>query len=96
MNITKAHISIGSLITVIPLVAGAALWYDGLQAAQHEQITAAQVASNVELDLQRVELELKLLRTIEERRELTPDEQDRLEYLKQLREVLIEEQRKKA
>ena len=96
MNITKAHISIGTLITVIPLVAGAVMWYDGLQAKAHDTITAQQVAANVELDLQRVELELKLLRTIEERRELTPDEQDRLDYLKQLREVLIEQQRKQA
>jgi TRAP-type C4-dicarboxylate transport system substrate-binding protein len=95
MNITKSHISVGTLITVIPLVAGAALWYDGLKEAQHEAISQTLVASNVELDLQRVELELKLLRTIIERRALTPDEQDRLEYLKQLREVLIAEQRKK-
>jgi hypothetical protein len=96
MNITKAHISIGSLITVVPILAGAVLWYDGLQAAQHETIKAQQVAASVELDLQRVELELKLLRTIEERRELTPDEKDRKAYLESLREVLIAEQRKKA
>lgn len=96
MNITKAHISIGSLITVVPVLAGAVLWYDGLQAAQHDTIKAQQVAASVELDLQRVELELKLLRTIEERRQLTSDELDRLEYLKQLREILIAEQRKKA
>lgn len=96
MNITKAHISIGSLITVVPILAGAVLWYDGIQAAAHEEITAQVVAADVELDLQRVELELKLLRSIQERRELTPDELDRLEYLKQLREVLIAEQRKKV
>lgn len=95
MNITKAHISVGTLFTVIPLVAGAALWYDGLKLEQHKEIAQAQIASNVELDLQRVELELKLLRTIMERRALSSDEQDRLEYLKQLREVLIAEQRKK-
>jgi len=96
MNITKAHISIGSLITVVPILAGAVLWYDGLQASAHEAITAQVMAADVELDLQRVELELKLLRSIQERRELTPDELDRLEYLKQLREVLIAEQRKKV
>jgi hypothetical protein len=96
MNITKAHVSIGTLITVIPVLAGAVLWYDGLQAQAHEEISAQVVAADVELDLQRVELELKLLRTISERRELSEDEKDRLEYLKQLREVLISEQRKKA
>lgn len=96
MNITKAHISVGTLITVIPLIAGAALWYEGRQDAAHDEIKAQAVAGDVELDLQRVELELKLLRTIEERRELSPDEKDRKEYLESLREILIAEQRKKA
>ncbi len=93
MNITKAHISVGTLITVIPLIAGAALWYEGRQDEQHDEIKAAAVAADVELDLQRVNLELKLLRTIEERRPLTDDEQDRKEYLESLREILIAEQR---
>ena len=95
MNLTKANISIGTLITVIPLIAGAALWYENRVDAQHADIMAAVVASDVELDLQRVELELKLLRTIEERRELTPDEEDRKAYLEALRELLIAEQRQK-
>ena len=96
MNVTKAHISIGSLVTIIPLLAGAVLWYDGLQAHAHKQIEAAVMAGDVELELQRVELELKLLRTIEERRELTPDEEDRKDYLESLREILIAEQRENA
>lgn len=96
MNVSKAHISIGTLITLVPLLAGAALWYDNIKNEQHEAIVMTAQSGYVELDLQRVELELKLLRTISERRELTEDEKDRLEYLKQLREVLLTEQRKKA
>lgn len=93
MNITKAHISVGTLITVIPMLAGAALWYDTRMDGQHEQIQAQTVAADIELELQRIELELKLLRTIQERRELSPDEQDRKDYLEALREIIIGEQR---
>lgn len=107
MNITKAHISVGTLITVIPLIAGAALWYDNRQDAQHEEIQAEATASDeaiqtvmfagdVELSLQQIELELKMFRMIAERRALTADEQDRKEYLEALREILIAEQRKKV
>ena len=51
------------------------------------------VMGDVELELQRIELELKLYRSIEERRDLTPDEIDREEYLQNLRDILLEEQR---
>jgi len=95
MNITKAHISIGTLITVIPLVAGAALWYDGMKEKQHEDIQVAASAGDVELTLQQINLELKLLRTIQERRELTADEADRKAYLEALREIMIAEQKKR-
>lgn len=93
MNITKAHISVGTLITVIPMLAGAAIWYDTRSDEQHRELQAYTAQQDVELELQRIELELKLLRTIEERRELTPDEEDRKEYLEALREIIIEEQR---
>ena len=96
MNITKAHISVGTLITVIPLVAGAALWYDTRIDTQHQEIIAQTQAADVELELQRIELELKMLRNIEERRDLTADELDRKEYLETLREIIIAEQRKQV
>ena len=59
-------------------------------------VTAQMIAGDVELDLQRVELELKLLRTLEERRELTSDEQDRKDYLLELRRILREQQKNKV
>jgi hypothetical protein len=96
MNLTKLNVSIGTLITVIPLLAGAALWYDNRQDTAHEQLNEQAMAGDIELDLQRIELELKLLRTIQERRPLTPDEQDRKDYLESLREIIIAEQRKKV
>ena len=107
MNITKVHISVGTLITVIPLLAGAAIWYDSRQDAQHDAIKAeatAQVAAidteqhagDVELTLQQIELELKMFRMIAERRALTADEEDRKTYLEALREIIVAEQRKKV
>jgi hypothetical protein len=93
MNITKAHISVGTLITVVPMLAGAAIWYDTRSYEQHKEIQIYAAQQDVELELQRIELELKLMRVIEERRELTPDEADRKEYLEALREIIIEEQR---
>lgn len=107
MNITKVHISVGTLITVIPLLAGAAIWYDSRQDAQHDEITAAATAQDteitqtfaagdVELTLQQIELELKMFRMIMERRPLNADEEDRKTYLEALREIIVAEQRKKV
>ena len=107
MNITKVHISVGTLITVIPLLAGAAIWYDSRQDAQHEEISMAATAQDteitqtfaagdVELTLQQIELELKMFRMIMERRPLNADEEDRKTYLEALREIIVAEQRKKV
>ena len=96
MNITKVHISVSTLIVVIPLLAGATIWYDTRQDNQHDAITAEAFAGNVELSLQQIDLELKLLRTIAERRALTADEADRKKYLEALREIIVAEQRKQV
>lgn len=97
MKVTQTTgISIGVLAVAIPLVASAVVWYDGRQDEEHNAIVAQHVAGDVELSLQQIELELKLYRTIKERRELTPDEEDRKAYLESLREVLLAEQRKKV
>lgn len=88
--------AIGTLIAVVSAGAGGVAWYDDRKQAEHEVIEATQVAGDVELSLQTVNLEIKLLRTIQERRELTPDEKDRLSYLLALRTILIEEQRSKV
>lgn len=95
-DITKTHISIGTLIVVIPMVAGAALWYDNRNDDQHAEMQVAAVAGDVELTLQTINLELKLLRTIEERRALSADEADRKAYLEALREIMITEQKKRV
>lgn len=107
MNITKAHLSVGTLITIIPLMAAASIWYDGRRDEQHGAIVAQVEESrefaasesyrkSVDLELQGINLELKVLRSISERRELTADELDRLEYLKELREILLEAQREQV
>lgn len=107
MNITKAHLSVGTLITVIPLVAAASIWYDGRRDDQHGAIVAQVEESrefaasesyrkSVDLELQAINLELKILRTIQERRPLTLDEEDRLAYLVSLREILLEAQREQV
>lgn len=105
MNITQnTKVSIGALVVIIPLVAGAVTWYDGRQdgehaviaeqaAAQTEQTASESYRKSVELELRAIEIELKLLRTIEERRPLTADEQDHKDYLLELRAILLEAQR---
>jgi hypothetical protein len=108
MKIDKTStISIGTLITVIGGAWVFFQWYDGNQAKAHDQlrveavalaenVDAEQHAADIELSLQQINLELKLLRAIEERRPLSADELDRKEYLEALREILIAEQRKKV
>ncbi len=81
------------------LISGAVafwVWDQGLEAHEHQTITTQMVAGDVELDLQRVELELKMFRMIEERRSLTADEQDRKDYLLALRIILREQQKTKV
>jgi hypothetical protein len=74
------------------MIAGGYAWEKGLQAEVHNSLDAEIIAGDLELDLQRIELELKLFRIIEERRPLTPDEQDRRDYLEALREIMLAEQ----
>lgn len=85
--------AIATIVGILSTAGGGVVWYDNRQTAEHNEMQQEQIAADVELDLQRVELELKLLRTIAERRPLTPDEQDRLEYLRELRTVLLDKQR---
>jgi hypothetical protein len=107
MNITKAQISIGTLAAAIPVILGALMWTRGwvndghaavaLEAEANDTVlSAVQYAGQVELTLQQINLELKMLRTIQERRALTADEQDRKTYLEALREIIVAEQRKKV
>lgn len=94
---------IGAGLATLTLL-GALYTYDQkLEDDEHQDIAAVistvtdqMLAADVELDLQRVELELKLLRTIEERRPLTPDEEDRKQYLLELRRILREQQQQKV
>lgn len=96
----KTGISIGALVVIVPLIFTAALWTRGWvnegHAAVESAVTESSFAGRVELSLQQIELELKMLRTIKERRALTADEQDRKDYLEALREIIVAEQRKKV
>ena len=98
MKITPALCGtvVAVVATVVSGFVGFWVWDQGLEEHEHEILTQQQVAGDVELDLQRVELELKLLRTIEERRPLTADEQDRKDYLLALRMILREQQNTKV
>ena len=94
---------IGTALATLTMLGGLYAYDQSLEAAEHEEIqqtiatvTAQMIAGDVELDLQRVELELKLLRTLEERRELTSDEEDRKQYLIELRRILREQQKNKV
>jgi hypothetical protein len=57
----------------------------------HEVITADAGRKNAEAELQRTELEIKMLVEWSTRRQLTEAESDRLEYLRAVR-VLLKEQ----
>lgn len=85
--------AVGTAVAVLGLGGGFYTWDLNQRQAVYESLSAAQVAGDVELELARVNLELKLLRDIEERRQLTPDEEDRRTYLLALREKLLDWQR---
>jgi hypothetical protein len=94
---------IGTGLAALTLLGSLYAYDQSLENAEHQEIqqtiatvTAQMIAGDVELDLQRVELELKLLRTLEERRELTSDEEDRKHYLLELRRILREQQTNKV
>ena len=84
--------TIATIVGIGSTLAGGYAYDLSMRADAHDQIDATVVAGDVELDLQRVELELKLYRTIEERRALTADEADRKRYLEELRRVLLDKQ----
>ena len=95
-------ISIAIALTLIAMLAGGYVWEKGLQADEHtilaeadDSLNAQIIAGGLESDIQRIELEMKMYRTISERRDLTPDEQDRVGYLKELRTILLTEQKKR-
>lgn len=94
---------IGTGLAILTILGSLYVYDQGLEAKEHAdiqatiaQVTQQMIAGDVELDLQRVELELKLLRTLEERRDLTSDEEDRKHYLLELRRILREQQTQKV
>ena len=95
-------ISIAIALTLIAMLAGGYVWEKGLQADEHtilaeadDSLNARIIVGGLESDIQHIELEMKMYRTISERRDLTPDEQDRVGYLKELRTILLTEQKKR-
>jgi hypothetical protein len=100
-------IAIGTIITVLGAAGGVGVWYDGIKDQQHAEIdlriqqTSEHAASetyrkSIELELRAINIELKLLRTIEEDRPLSSDEEDRRDYLESLRDILLEAQREEV
>ena len=88
-------ISIAIALTLIAMFADGYVWEKGLQADEHTilaevdaGLNAQIIAGGLESDIQRIELELKMYRSIEERRKLTPHEQDRVDDVKALRTLL--------
>ena len=103
---TVTKVITGTAATVVILVASAS-WFQGSGAAevQHtaleddfhaemSQHISEQTINSLEADLERIELAIKMYAALRERRDLTPDEQDELEYLKarrlQIRERLYD------
>ena len=89
------NIALPTVIALLVAVGGAYAYELSRQDDVHKVLVESQVAGDVELDLSRVKLELKLIRTIKERRPLTADELDRRRYLEALRSILLTQQRAK-
>ncbi len=87
-------ISISVVVALLTMFGGAYAWDSSQRQQTHEDMRTHVAMADIELDLRRIDLELKLLRTIEERRALTPDEQDRKNYLLTLRGILREKQQR--
>jgi hypothetical protein len=84
-----------SLVTIAAIVG--AVWaievrYQLAVAAdeQHQYLAAEDEVGRLETDLKLIDLELKQIRAIKERRELTDEESDRETYLKQRRQIITE------
>lgn len=97
-------IAIGTVLTALGMAGSFGVWYDKRQDVEHtvikdeayvqtEQVASESYRKSVELELRAIDIELKLLRTIEERRPLTADEKDHKDYLVELRAILLEAQR---
>jgi hypothetical protein len=90
----------GVAISGISLLGGFYAWDVSQREEAHviileetEEIRVASVQSDRELQLQTIELEIGLLQDRREREgQLSPDDQDRLNYLLKLREILREAQ----
>jgi hypothetical protein len=89
-------IRLAVVLTILGLLGSAYAWDVNRRDVVHESIDHEMHAGNIELTLQGINLELKMYRAIEERRELTPDEKDRKEYLEELRLILVAEQKKQV
>ena len=92
----KVAVMVGMGVSVLGLIGGGYAYEKTLQSGTHQTMDDKRLASDVELDLQRIELELKLFRIIAERRGLTPDEQSRKDYLEAYRLILVGEQSKRV
>ncbi len=92
----KKGIQITTVLAILAALGGFYVWEKSSQAVAHDGMDSRTLASAVELNLQQIELELKMFRTIEERRPLTADEQARKEYIEAFRLILLSEQQKKV
>jgi hypothetical protein len=107
MSISQnTKISLGAIIAIVPLIAGAVAWYDGQQDEEHDAIelaatdadlvvAQASYEQNRDVELELIDAKLKLYRMVREHRDLTDDEKAEEEWLKERKRILIEEQRKR-
>ena len=89
----KIGTMIAAVMALLTLIGSGYAYEKSLQKDVHQTMDERTVSTGVELDLQRIDLELKMFRLIEERRVLTPDELARKEYLEAYRLILIQQQK---
>ena len=90
MNKTPITAIITTSIAVLGFAGAAYSWDVSQRKADHDFILTSAKESSIDLDLRLIEVELKQFRAIEETRELTADEKERIEYLKLRREILLQ------
>jgi hypothetical protein len=87
----KTYAALGAIVFIVGTAFAVDARYENRvsSAKIHELIAAEQEVGKLETELKLLELDIRLLRGIEENRSLTPEETDRRDYLKQ-RKMLIE------
>ena len=84
------------IVGMLGVLGGGYTWDLHQREVVHDKIVAESDRRSIDSELQRTNLEIKFLLEVRERRPLNADESDRLDYLRSLRAVLIEQLKERS